>query len=165
MNDRWYDTTTAKNMIGLEVRTKRILINHWGEIPVGTTFKIAGKLSGLELVQDPGCRCCGLKVRLVKVPPQLVELVPDRADYPAAAKVSRAEATTHRLQDDNPDWTWCGLKALASDVGKTPADWPVGVAPPSATVDCADCRHRILINDPVRKPPKEPPPVDPRIHH
>lgn len=69
---------------GKRVRSVRKLRNGFGEMPVGTIYKLHSALGGLSLSSEP-CKCCGIEQFIRRVHPRDVEVVYDEpaTDAPA----------------------------------------------------------------------------------
>ena len=70
-----YLRMTERELRGRKVRTRIEMSNGYVTIPEGTILTITRKMRGLDLI-GPTCSHCGVKVRISKVMPRHVFLLP-----------------------------------------------------------------------------------------
>ena len=75
MDRKTYDRMTNKELVGRKVRTLDDLGTRLVFIPAGTTLTITHKYNGFELEGQP-CPTCKVQVRITRVRPVQVELLP-----------------------------------------------------------------------------------------
>lgn len=69
-----YRRRTVAQWRGVKLRTKRELSNGNMVIPRGTVVEVDGKCGGFSL-RTERCPCCGVRIRISRVPPNDVEVV------------------------------------------------------------------------------------------
>lgn len=67
-----YRRRTDEEWRGVKVRSRRPLSTQALVIPRGSIFTVERKFKGFSLRSEP-CSCCGVAVRITKVPPSDVE--------------------------------------------------------------------------------------------
>lgn len=75
MNPKTYRKMTEKDLKGCRVRVLTELKTYYHTIPAGTICVIERKFNGLWLCGAP-CPKCGIQVRVTKVSPLDIELLP-----------------------------------------------------------------------------------------
>ena len=93
-----YRKLTAEQLDGRRVCLVTPVSNGAGTWPVGTTARIVGKYDGLSLRSDP-CACCGVRLRIARVPPRSVMLLDGGSPASVPANRRRGECDgCHRTE-------------------------------------------------------------------